>query len=131
MRKVLFILPAVLYAAPVIAQAPDWSTAKVVEVDLSSFAITPNTITLERGTPYRLHLVNKASGGHDFVAREFFAQATLDPASRSTVQKGEVDLGGGETADLRLVATQPGTYRVHCSHFMHAALGMKGRIIVR
>ncbi|TPG13214.1 copper-binding protein [Sphingomonas oligophenolica] len=109
---------------------PDWSRAKVLEVDLSSFAYTPATITLQHGTPYRLHLVNTSGGGHDFVAKEFFAQATLDPANRSIVDKGKVAVDGGESVEVDLVATRAGTYDVHCSHFMHSTFGMKGRIIV-
>lgn len=130
MRAFVLAISALLIAAPSAAQPIDWSAAQVIEVDLTSFAYTPATVTLQHGTPYRLHLVNKAHGSHDFVAQTFFAQATLDPASQPVVRKGEIELGGGDSADVRLVAPRPGTYDVHCSHFMHSTFGMKGKIVV-
>lgn len=131
MRASLWTICAVLVALPASAQPIDWSDAKTIGVDLSNFAFTPATLTLQRGTPYRLHLVNKAGGGHDFVAKDFFAEATLDPASQSAVHNGEVELHGGESADVHLIPTRAGTYDVHCSHFMHSTFGMKGKIVVR
>jgi plastocyanin len=105
--------------------------ARTIEIDMKNFAFVPATITLQRGVPYRLRFVNTAGGGHNFVAKAFFEQATIDPASRSTINKGEVDLGGGESGDVRLVVNRIGTYDVHCSHFMHSIFGMKGKIVVR
>ncbi|HEU4962012.1 MAG TPA: cupredoxin domain-containing protein [Sphingomonas sp.] len=112
-------------------QTPDWGHAQTVTVQLSNFKFAPATLELERGTPYRLHLVNRASGGHDFVARQFFANSTIAPEDRGEVVDGQVDLRGGDTADIRIVPTTPGTYEVHCSHFMHTTFGMKGTITVR
>lgn len=120
-----------LCAAAAPAQDMGWSDAPRVEVDLANFKFVPATITLHHGQRYVLHLVNQASGGHDFVAREFFAAATIDPADRAKIAKGEVELDGGDSADIRVAApTAPGSYPVHCSHFMHAAFGMKGTIVV-
>ena len=130
MRASLFVLAAALYAMPVNAQHPAWSNARTMQVDLSNFAYTPRTITLHHGTPYRLHLVNTSGHAHNFVAKDFFAETSLSPASRSAVQDGDVELGGHESADVVLVARHAGTYEVHCSHFMHTTLGMKGTIVV-
>lgn len=131
MRASLWTVGALLLAGAATAQSIDWSNAEVIEVDLSNFAYAPATVTLRYGAPYRLRLINKAGGGHDFVAKESFAQARLDPTSRSTVAGGEIALAGGEIADVRLIATRVGTYEVHCSHFLHSAFGMKGKIVVR
>lgn len=130
MPRVALFSGLLLLASAAAGQSSEGSNARTVEIDMTNFAYTPKAITLRRGVPYRLHFVNKAGGGHDFVAKEFFAQAAVDPASRSTVRKGEVELGGGESADVRLVATRAGTYDVHCSHFMHSTFGMKGKIVV-
>ncbi len=29
-----------------------------------------------------------------------------------------------------MLTPRAGTYKVHCSHFMHSSLGMKGKILV-
>jgi uncharacterized cupredoxin-like copper-binding protein len=111
--------------APGAAQTPDR-----VEIDLSSFKFTPSTIALHHGQSYVLHFVNKASGGHDFAAKAFFKAATIAPGDRATVAKGQIELDGGETADVHLTAPAPGTYEAHCSHFMHSTFGMTGSIVV-
>ena len=120
-----------LLSEPAIAQVPGTSPAQRIEIDLTSFKIQPATITLRHGQPYILHIVNKAHGGHDFVARAFFAAATLSSADRTLLGEGRVELTGGQMADIHLVAPAAGTYQVRCSHFMHSALGMKGTVIVQ
>lgn len=108
------------------AQGP----AQAVTVELSSFKFTPATLTVTHGRAYVIHFVNSSSGGHDFVAKEFFAAATIAPEDRAKVAKGEVELGGGESADIHLVPNSPGTYKSHCSHFMHSSFGMTGTVVV-
>lgn len=117
-------------AAP--AQQADWSDAPRIEVALANFKFVPSTIMLHHGQRYVLHLVNQASGGHDFVAPEFFAASIVAPEDRGKIAKGEIELGGGgDSVDIRLTAPPaPGTYSLHCSYFMHAAFGMKGTIVV-
>ena len=76
-------------------------------------------------------LANQASGGHDFAAPDFFAAATVSPEDRGKIAKGRVALGGGDSVDLRLTApASRGRYLLRCTHFMHAAFGMKGAIVV-
>ena len=106
-------------------------TPQALTVEMSNFKFNPSTLTLTRGRSYVLHFVNGASGGHDFVAREFFASATIAPEDRGKLKNGEVELSGGESADIRLIANTPGTYKSHCSHFMHSSFGMTGQIIVQ
>jgi uncharacterized cupredoxin-like copper-binding protein len=130
MRSAVFAAFAafVLHGA---TQAPDWSPAQSVTVELSNFRFTPSVIALRRGVRYRLHLANNAAGGHDFVARDFFANSDIAPTDRAKVVGGKVDLGSGESVDIMLTPTRTGTYDLHCSHFMHAVFGMKGKIEVR
>ena len=78
-----------LFAVPAAAQ-PNWSHAQRVEVRLASFSYTPSTIHLRAGQPVVLHLVNVASGGHDFAAREFFAASTLPLRVCTMVTSGTV-----------------------------------------
>lgn len=131
-RRNIMLVALCLLAAPSAAPAQDWAQAKRVEVDLANFKYTPNRIVLRHGQPYVLHFVNQAHGGHNFVARTFFESAHVERADGSKVAAGEVDLDGGESLDVRLVApASAGIFPVRCSHFMHEAFGMKGQIEVQ
>ena len=117
---------------PAAAQpAPDWTAAQTIEIDLSNFAFSPASLTLNQGVAYRLHFVNQASGGHDFSAKDFFAAATIDPEDQAAVTGGKVSLKGNQSADVRLIATQTGHFDVICTHLMHATMGMRGEVVVQ
>ncbi|MBW8743376.1 MAG: cupredoxin domain-containing protein [Sphingomonas sp.] len=125
-RSILFsALLGVFASGAATAQTP-----QALTVEMSNFKFNPSMLRLTHGRPYVLHLVNNASGGHDFVAKEFFASSTIAPEDRAKVKNGEVELSGGESADIHLVANAPGTYKSHCSHFMHSSFGMTGTVVV-
>lgn len=127
----LAVLAALILSSPAAAQPENWNDARPLTLTLSSFRFEPSDIVLEHGVPYRLHLVNSASGGHDFAAREFLAAARIRPEDAPKIRDGRIALSGGESADVTLIAPSPGTYRLRCTHFMHSAFGMTGRIVVR
>jgi plastocyanin len=108
---------------------PDFTNARQVNIELSNFDFTPKTLTLQAGKPYRLHLTNTGSGGHNFSSPAFFRAATIAPEDATAVVKGGIDLKKGETRDVRVIPTK-GQYKLKCTHFMHTAFGMKGKIIV-
>lgn len=127
MRIFASMLSLVVLSAPALAQpAPER-----VEIDMSSFKYMPSTVALRHGQAYMLHFVNHSSGGHDFTAPAFFAAAQVSAADRGTVGNGAVKLGGHQVADVHLIAPAAGRYSVHCGHFMHSTLGMKGTIVVQ
>jgi uncharacterized cupredoxin-like copper-binding protein len=123
-----------MLAAVSLSQHADATSAaaspEVVNVELSSFAFSPGHLSLEHGRAYRLHLVNVSGGGHDFSAPEFFAASEMAPADRAKVTGGRVRLSARQSVDLTLTPAKPGTYRLRCSHFLHAGMGMKGSITV-
>lgn len=128
--KSMFVGAALILAsAPGLAQAPD--SAPVVTVQLSNIDFTPKRIMLEHGRSYVLHLVSSVDGGHNFDAEKFFASARVDPADRDKVREGVVEVPGHAAVDVRLTAPAVGTYKLRCSHFGHALLGMKGKIVVQ
>lgn len=112
------------------ASAENWGEAKSLTVKMSNFKFDPSTITLRHGVTYTLHLENLSSGGHDFQAKAFFAQAKIRPADQDKVVNGRVALHGRESAHVTLIAPEAGTYPVHCTHFLHSAFGMTAQIVV-
>lgn len=110
--------------------AVDWAKAQVVTVAMTNFAFAPNRLILHRGTPYRLHLVNNGSGGHDFASRDFFRAVEVAPEDRTKIDGAKIELARDETADVRLVPITPGTYPIRCTHFLHALFGMKGEAVI-
>jgi uncharacterized cupredoxin-like copper-binding protein len=108
-------------AAPAQADA-----VPTVTIDLDSFSLTPSPIRLAAGQRVRLVFVNRSGSGHDFTAREFFRSSRI---LQGAVPGGEVELRGHQTAAVQLIPTR-GRYKVHCSHFGHALLGMSSQILV-
>jgi uncharacterized cupredoxin-like copper-binding protein len=125
----LFLGTAQAQNAPAPAAA-DWSTAQTVQLDMADFAFTPKALQFNANKPYDLRLTNKAGHGHSFDAPEFFAAVTVAPEDQAKVVKGEVEVEGGQTVDLKFVPTVSGAYKFHCSHFLHASFGMTGDVVV-
>lgn len=121
------IIPPPLWAAD---SEPDWSQATESDVSLANYSFMPSAIHLRRGQPYRLHLVNTSHSGHNFSSRTFFAAAIVDPADAAKVSNGKVEVGGGQTVDVRVEVQRPGVYPVRCSHPLHSAFGMHGNVTV-
>ena len=108
----------------------DWSRAQTVQVVMTNYAFAPNALQFRSNTPYHLHLVNSSSHGHSFNAPDFFAAVSIAPEDRSRVVTGEVEVEGGEAVDVKIVPAKPGTYKFHCSHFLHATFGMSGEAMI-
>ncbi|MGH6617294.1 cupredoxin domain-containing protein [Sphingomonas sp.] len=129
MKKILPLAAVALVGIAPVSAADGPATR--IDIALSNFKFTPATVTLEHGQPYMLHITDTASGSHDLVAKAFFDGATVASDDRRLISKGAISFEGGQTIDIHLVAPQPGTYEMHCSHFMHSAFGMTGKIIVK
>lgn len=108
-------------AAPIGAQPATYTVA------VASFSFSPHPIQLAAGRPVTLTFVSRSGGGHDFTAKEFFASSRILAGS---APGGEIELRGGETRSITLVPAA-GVYKAHCSHFLHATMGMTDQIIVR
>lgn len=127
MRPIHAALAAGLIACCATSQAV--AQAAEQRVELSNFDFAPKELHLQAGQPVTLVLANVASGGHDFSAPEFFAAARIEPADAALVDEGEVDVPARETRTIHLVPAA-GTYKLTCTHTMHAMFGMKGTIVV-
>jgi plastocyanin len=111
---------ALAFAAPAAAQP----AAQTISV--SSFAFAPTPIRLAAGRPVTLTFVNRSGSGHDFTAKGFFANSTI---TAGAAPDGEIELRPHETRSITLVP-RAGSYKAHCSHFMHKQMGMQDLIVV-
>jgi uncharacterized cupredoxin-like copper-binding protein len=107
----------------------DFSQATPIEVKLSSYKFTPSTVRLKAGRAYALELVNEASKHHTFAAPEFFAAAKVAPGDAAKIAEGEVELDPRQSVTIHLIPSA-GQYKLACTMFGHALLGMKGTINV-
>jgi len=128
MRPIYAAFAAGLFACCCSSEAAAQAAAEQ-RVELSSFDFTPRELHLQAGQRYTLVLTNIASGGHDFAAPEFFAAARIDPNDAALVAEGEIDVPSKSTRTVHLVPAA-GTYKLTCTHMMHAMFGMRGTIVV-
>ena len=96
-------------------------------IQVSSFSFAPNPIQLAAGKPVTITFDNRSGSGHDFTAKEFFAASTI---TAGAAPGGKVALAGHESKSITLVP-RAGTYDAHCSHFLHASMGMTDQIVVK
>ena len=111
MRRILTVPTLALTALLGSASVAQPTAEQGVNVELSSFKFTPAVLNLQLGTSYRLHLVNRSSGGHNFMAKEFFAHSTIAAEDQSKVEGGKVDVHGGEVVEIRVVPNVVGSMR--------------------
>ena len=97
-----------------------------VTIILGSHYFQPSPIYLAGGVPVRMMFINRAGKTHDFTAPAFFRSSRI-LAGNPRGGRLKLKAGGATVIDL---VPQRGTYNVHCSMFMHDALGMRSRIVV-
>ena len=118
-------------AAGEASSMPDAAAGQTIQVDMTNYEFTPSTLQLRANRPYRLELRNASHGDHSFGAPQLFAAARVAPADQSKVVNGEIEVDGGQTVDVNFTVTTPGTYKFHCTHFLHSAFGMTGEAVVQ
>jgi len=118
--RLAFVAALAFATTPVFAQPASY----VVQV--YSFGFGPKPIHLAAGRPVTLSFVNTSGNGHDFTAKAFFASSRIISGA---APGGEIELRGGETRRITLVP-RAGVYKAHCSHFLHATMGMTDQIVV-
>jgi plastocyanin len=91
-----------------------------------SYGFAPSPIQLAAGRPVTLTFENRSGNSHDFTAKEFFAYSHI---TSGAAPEGEIELKPHETKTITLIP-RAGSYKAHCSHFMHSMLGMTANIIV-
>ena len=100
--------------------------AALLTINVVSFSFAPKPIHLRAGVPVTLTFSNRSGSSHDFTAKGFFASSRIIAGA---APGGEIELRGGETRSITLVPAA-GVYKAHCSHFLHAQMGMQDTILV-
>ena len=95
-------------------------------IDVWNFGFAPHPIHLAAGRPVTLTFVNRSGNSHDFTAASLLRQLAHHAGA---APNGEIELRGHETRPITLVP-RAGTYKAHCSHFLHATMGMTDQIVV-
>lgn len=91
------------------------ANVKEFTIDGSNFKFVPNEIKVNQGDTVRITF-NNLSGTHDFVIKELNINTQT--------------LNSGQQETVEFVASQAGTFEFICSVGSHAAMGMKGTLIV-
>jgi plastocyanin len=106
------------------------ANVQLIQITLSNYAYAPDHLDLVAGAPVLLKFVNPSNKGHDFAAPELFASGTIAPEDRAKIEDGSVEVGEGATVEIRFTPNKAGTYKFHCTHFLHSSLGMTGTATV-
>jgi len=117
---------AAVAAALLLIAIPAEAQPAAVTIDMQNFSFAPTPIHLRAGQPVTLTFVNRSGGGHDFTAKKFFANSRVVAGA---APNGEIELSGHQTRSITLVPSA-GSYKAHCSHFMHKQMGMTDLIVV-
>jgi plastocyanin len=118
---------AALAALSLLSLTPVAAQPAGMTIIVWSFGFSPHPIQLAAGRPVTLTFTNRSGSSHDFTAVNFFRNATI---TAGAAPDGEIELKPYETHTITLVP-RAGTYKAHCSHFMHKPLGMSDLIVVR
>ena len=121
-----FRLAVIVAVGGALAVPASSQTMPTVTITLGSHYFVPSPIYLAGGVPVRLVFINQAFKTHDFSAPAFFHSARI---RSGRPPRGKIVLAGGRGTQVTLVPRR-GTYRVHCSRFLHSQLGMHTRIVV-
>ena len=119
---------AIAAAVLAVAAAPAVPATPIARVSivLTSHRFTPSPIHFSGGVPVRLTIANQSGETHDFYAPEFFYWSKIQ---RGRIPGGKLRLRSGERAVVTLTPRR-GTYKLKCTRFGHAFLGMSTMIIV-
>jgi len=120
MLKRLFAVLLVLAAPLVFAADP-----QVIAVELDSYTIKPDVITVKAGQPVTLKVANKAT----FIPHNIVIKA---PEAGIDIK---LDVRAGKSGEVSFTATKPGTYEIVCDKAppigkSHKEKGMHGKLIV-
>lgn len=120
MGRLLITALLVLLGPSVLAADP-----QVIAVEIDSYTIKPDTITVKANQPVTLKVTNKAS----FIPHNIVIKA---PDAGLNVK---LDVSAGKSGEVTFTATKAGTYEMACDKEppfgkSHKERGMHGKLVV-
>jgi plastocyanin len=115
----LLALTAGCSATTVSYAVPVGPGEKIIAIEASSFAFSPNRITVPAGSKLQLMVKNSAGMDHNLTVEDTAGKHLL-----------ELALPAGETATGSLTLEQKGEYRIYCDKPLHSSFGMQGTLVV-
>jgi plastocyanin len=103
----------------------------VIGISLTDYAFTPNTLSLNEGSSYRIAFTNNEAKDHNFSAPGFFGASQIAAGDQAKIKGGSVEVGSGQTVEINVTPSRAGSYAFICTHFMHSMMGMHGTITVK
>ena len=100
---------------------PTVSASSIVQIEEiivsgDEYSFSPATITLKKGTTYRLTFKNTGKAPHNYIVPDL-------GISTATIK-------GGESVTVEVTPQKTGTFGAYCSVGNHKDLGMEGKIVV-
>jgi len=128
-RFVWIVASAALAVPSAAAPIPPQQAPRVIQVTMTNYRFTPDSLSFQRGVPVVLRIIN-SQGSHNFVAPELFAASSVAPADRAYIRRGAIEVLDDETVDIHFTPNVAGHYHIACTHFLHEMYGMVGEAIV-
>ena len=114
-------------AAPIVEGT--YGAPRPVNISLTSFNLSPETLQLKAGEPILLRIANDSGLAHDLTAPEFFKAAAIRPADAMRIVSGKIAVSPHNSLIIAMIPAA-GRFPVKCSHPFHKMLGMSGIIVV-
>ncbi len=109
------------------------NTNQTLSIDVSDFAFTPNTWTVNAGERVTLKLTNQSSNEHEWVLLKKGEEVTIpfdeDDEARIAFES-EVEPGNVKISFFP-APKQAGLYRIVCGIPGHLEAGMEGTLVVK
>ncbi len=106
-----------------------------IQVTMTDFAFTPNTLTVPAGKQITIRVTNNGAVGHDLMimklGHEVTSQDHVGAETHAFAFWEEEQLSAGETRESTFTTpSQPGAYQIICGVPGHLEAGMVGKLVV-
>ncbi len=134
MKKFFFVAFVVIALSAILTacgQAANNSTT--LTVDMSEFAFTPKTVTVQAGSQVTLELTNSGATQHDFaiLKKGTVIQSPFDQNKQANDIYFHAVLDAGKSGSFIFTApTEPGEYQIVCGLPGHIEAGMTGSLTI-
>jgi uncharacterized cupredoxin-like copper-binding protein len=123
------LIVASIAVLPQVAPRATAAEPTTVTVVMTEYKFKPDHVEFQRGTRYRLHLVNSGGELHEFTAAEFFKSTTIENPEVLNADHTDVVLQPHESKDVIFTPHRKAIFNLVCAD--HDWEGMIGKITVK